>query len=265
VDASPHSLAAIEAAVRLAVQLEAELEGLYVEDEDLLRGAELPITRMVGSYSGQVRLVEKDDMEQQLRVQARRARETLERIARRSRVRWSFRVSRGAVSSEVVAAAAGVDLISLGCCGWSMVESGRIGRTTQTILSETVSPVLLLRHGLRVGQTVLVICDGSPCSRDGLSLASQMAGDNRTPLVVLVPGSGERAERIREEAAHDLDRLGAQPPIRYRIIPKTDADFLEQLTRAEDAGILILPTANVFERGFNEVLSRLECPVLVVR
>ena len=80
-DASPHSFAALEAAAHLAAHLEAELSGLYVEDENLLRGAELPITRMVGSFSGEVRPVERGDMEQQLNVQAARARRALEQIA----------------------------------------------------------------------------------------------------------------------------------------------------------------------------------------
>jgi nucleotide-binding universal stress UspA family protein len=39
-DASPHSFAALEAAAHLAAHLEAELFGLYVEDENLLRGAD---------------------------------------------------------------------------------------------------------------------------------------------------------------------------------------------------------------------------------
>ena len=42
VDASPHSLAALDAALRLAADLEAEIIGLFVEDINLLRLAGMP-------------------------------------------------------------------------------------------------------------------------------------------------------------------------------------------------------------------------------
>ena len=80
-----------------------------------------------------------------------------------------------------------------------------------------------------------------------------------------MPASGEEADRVRDEAQRALDELGARPPIRFRVIPRTDAARLEHLVLAEDAGVLILPTADVFEKGFTEVLSKLDRPVLVVR
>ena len=151
-----------------AASLEAELLGLYVEDESLLRGAELPITRAVGSFSGAVRQIERTELERHLRTQAAKARQALEAIASRARVRWSFRIARGAVAAELLAAATEADLISLGRCGWSMIETGRLGSTTETVLSRTVAPVLLLRRGLRMGQSVVAVYDGSDCARAGL-------------------------------------------------------------------------------------------------
>ena len=46
-DASRHSLAALEAAAELAARLKAELVGLFVEDIDLLRLAGLPFAREI--------------------------------------------------------------------------------------------------------------------------------------------------------------------------------------------------------------------------
>ena len=51
VDASHHSIAALEAAVELATRFQAELLGLYVEDINLLRLAQLPFGREVGTFS----------------------------------------------------------------------------------------------------------------------------------------------------------------------------------------------------------------------
>ena len=47
IDTSPHGSAALEAAARLATELRAELEGLFIEDINLLRLAGLPFAREI--------------------------------------------------------------------------------------------------------------------------------------------------------------------------------------------------------------------------
>ena len=51
IDASPGSLAAAETAARLAALLNAELEGLFVEDDRLLRLPAAPLARQVDSIT----------------------------------------------------------------------------------------------------------------------------------------------------------------------------------------------------------------------
>ncbi len=264
-DASPGSLAALEVAARLAVALHAELCGLYVEDETLLRSAELPITTAVGSFSGAVRRIERPELERHLRTQAAKSKHALESIATQARLTWTFRVARGSVAAELLRAAEEADLISLGRCGWSLIESGRIGMTTETILSETHAPVLLLRRGLRMGQSVVAVYDGSDAARGGLNLATQIARDETTPLVIVLPTSGETADQLRGNAQSDLDGMGVRRSVLFRTVLRKDAALLGGVTHGEDAGILILPTADVFEKGFRELLTHLECPVLVVQ
>ena len=55
-DASPFGLEALEAAAGLAARLRAELQGLFVEDVDLLRLAGLPFARELAYSSSQRRL-----------------------------------------------------------------------------------------------------------------------------------------------------------------------------------------------------------------
>ncbi len=264
-DASPPSLAALEVAARLAVALHAELSGLYVEDETLLRGAELPVTKAVGSFSGAVRQVERPELERHLRTQAAKAKHALESIATHARLPWTFRVARGSVAVELLRAADEADMISLGRCGWSLIESGRIGTTTETILSETRAPVLLLRRGLRMGQSVVTVYDGSDVARGGLNLATQIARDETTPLVIVLPTRSENADQLKGNAQSDLDGMGVRRSVLYRTVLRKDATLLGDLSQREDTGILILPTADVFEKGFKELLTHLECPVLVVQ
>lgn len=263
-DSSPGSMAALEAAARVAARLEAELIGIFVEDENLLKGAELSITKLVG-FSGGVRPVNRRELEHHLRVQAARARAALDAAATPQHVRWTFRVARGGVTRELLAAAAEADLISLGRCGWSMIETRRIGSTTETILGQTATPVLLLRQGLRGGRTIVAVFDGSGRAVKGLEIAMQLAQNETTPLIVILPGTGDAADELENAARYQLRQAEAGGAVRYRRVPRQDGALLEHLACGEDAGILILPAPEVFEKGTEDVLTRIHCPVLIVR
>ena len=76
-DASHHSLAALDAAAELAASLEAELQGLFVEDANLLRLAGLPVARVVRYPFATPARPDPVRMERELRVQAAQARQAL--------------------------------------------------------------------------------------------------------------------------------------------------------------------------------------------
>jgi len=76
-DTFPLGQAALEAAAGLASGLGAELAGLFVEDINLMRMAELPFARELGLSSAAVRRVEAIELERTLRLQAERVRTAL--------------------------------------------------------------------------------------------------------------------------------------------------------------------------------------------
>src|SRR3970040_259294 len=91
-DASPHSLSALQAAAELAAELSAELVGVFVEDANLVRLAALPVTREIGQTSARIRELDERTMTRQLRRLAQRAAQGLARDAGRVQGHWSFRV-----------------------------------------------------------------------------------------------------------------------------------------------------------------------------
>lgn len=103
--------ALLEAAAEAAGWMEAELVGLFVEDQDLLHFAALPFALEVGVTSAKRRPRDLESMERLMRALARDAREMLARIAARAPVRWSFRVARGVPLAELLAAAEEADLV----------------------------------------------------------------------------------------------------------------------------------------------------------
>src|SRR5512146_300494 len=83
IDASPHSLAALQAAAEFAARVNAELSGLFVEDINLLRMAELSFVREVSHYSATVTQISREGLEQQLRAQETYARREVNNTGRR--------------------------------------------------------------------------------------------------------------------------------------------------------------------------------------
>lgn len=263
-DTSPASLAALEAAAHVAASLGAELSGLYIEDETVIRGAELPLASVVGSFSGAVRPIERREVEHQFRAQARRARHALESVAARARVRWSFRVMRGSVTASLGAACGDADLISLGRRGWTPGRR-KMGRTTTTLLESEGVPLLLLDRGLRPGQAVVTVFDGSPGAATALAFARMLSRDGQTPLVVVLRGEERDIETLENAARAKLTDLGRDRAVQFYRLGTGDPAGLARLSQAGGIGILILPGLQALGKDVADLLIELRCPVLVIR
>ncbi len=162
-DASPPGPAAIEAAAILAAELRAELQGLFVEDIDLLRLAGLPFTREVDEASATLRPLDMAAIEQTFRAKAAGVRQAMASKAEQLQVRWSFHVARGQLVRATLAAATQTDLLIL-------TREGRGGAPD-----------------VRLAEAPIVVADdGSPAGTAALQTAARLARRLGGPLVVLV-------------------------------------------------------------------------------
>jgi nucleotide-binding universal stress UspA family protein len=112
-DTTARNLPSFESAVELASQLEAELAALFIEDPNLLRLAGLSFAREIRFPSATEEETEPARIERELRVLAEQMRQALA-AAERAKLRWSFRVVRGAIATELRAAVTEADLLLLG-------------------------------------------------------------------------------------------------------------------------------------------------------
>jgi len=265
-DASPHSLAALEAAVELAGRFRAELLGLFVEDVNLLRLAELPFAQEIGFFSAARRKLDTQRMERQFRGQAARIRRALELIAERTQVDWSFRVARGVIASELLTAASEVDLIILGRGGWSLTQRRRLGSTARAILSETPCLALILRQGTYLELPMLVVYDGSPLAQKGLATAAALVqGEDGDLTVLVLADEPDMAHRLQRQAAEWLQGRGVN--VRYRPLTKLSVPRLAHIVRTEGRGTLVLPARSALlqDEVLLALLDEVEMPVLLVR
>jgi nucleotide-binding universal stress UspA family protein len=261
-DASPHSLAALEAAAELATALHAELLGLFIEDANLLRLAELPFMREIGSFTGLARPLARHELELQLQAQARLARRALAAVAGRAQLQWSFQIRRGMVAAELLRASLDADLISLGTFSGSFGSYQRLGSTALAVFARATSPILVLRRGMRLGSPVLVVFDGTAAAETALALASQLTGGEH--LLVLIPaGSPIDPARLKAAAEGQLEAAGVRAA-HYLTFAAASGESLSQHLRDERAGLLILPNSSpLLARG--DWLAGLPCPLILVR
>ncbi len=265
-DASAHSLAAVEAAARLAEEVDAELEGLFIEDVSLIRLARLGLTREIDVLSARLRDLESRPLERQLRQQGARAHRQLKESAGERRLVWKFRRVRGRVIPELQEAAQAADLVILGVRGWSPGRGP--GSTVRALLQKPETPVMVLGRSSRLGKSVFAVFGGSPDGRRALQLAGSLASSKGASLtVLLVPEEGAEAEALELAAAQILGPLEIDVEFR-RLVPGQGAR-LAHVVRAEGCGLFVVPRPPLEAEGqegesVRDMLAELDCPVLMV-
>ncbi|MEJ2597207.1 MAG: universal stress protein [Anaerolineales bacterium] len=262
-DASPHSLAALQAAVELAAQLGAQVEGLFVEDINLLKLSDLPMARELVVYATHPRQLDRKRMAEQLQLQARMARKALEEVAEKAQVHWNFRVARGVIAAELLAAAEEMDLILLGRTGWS--NRRRLGSTTLAVASQAGSHTLIIQRGAHLGLPVGIVYDGSIHARRAFITAVDLLRQRDGYLVIIIKAEDlKSARQLQTEITDWVRERNVQS--HYRWLVGEDMSGLTTLIDEEGCGILVLPAEVESLQGENLklVLDQVQCPVLLV-
>jgi len=264
-DTSADSLAALRTAAQLAAGLSAELHGLFVEDDNLVRLAGLPFACEVGRAAAPRRL-EAAAVERQLRLLAAEARRALEQEAARRSLAWTFRVARGQVAREVVAAVEEGDLLILGRVSRPILPGRPSGSTARAAATGATSSVLLLARVAAPGRPVVVVYDGGTLARRALDLAVRIARLQDGSITLLLPPlpRGEQAA-LEKEAAEAL--LAADLDFTFHPLARTGTAAVAAAVEDTAGGLLVLGGDNrlVSPEELAPLMDRLTCPLLVVR
>jgi len=263
-DGSHHSMAALKAAVELASSLDAALQGLFVEDINLLRVAGLPGALEIRYPFTSAGRLNRARMERQLRAQATRARRALAEVCERAHVQWSFRVARGDVAAEVLEAALEADLLSLGKASRPIIQRARTGSTARMAATQAPRSVLLLSRDADIRPPVVVFYDGSPVSQQSLLMAARLARQKEGYLfILLLANTLKEAEQLQAQAS---DRLrGSELLVYYRSLIGDDVETLIETVKKKRSGVLVLSDTILQPEELQTLLDEVDCPVLVVR
>ena len=253
-DASESGRPALDTAVRLAALTGAHLEGVFVEDINLIRLAELPFLRKLRPSSLVEEAISSQRMQLELRSLARQARRMLEQAAVEMGVHWSFQVWRGHAGAETLAETFSADILSLG-----RVSSLRYSGTW-------AASGLRARHRSEPLSHINVLFSDSEQDVRALTTACRLAGDLGTPVSVILPDTGKADLRsLRQKALAILEPCGQAA--RFVQLGGSGLQTLEQLTGMSGQCILIAGSGHTLlqQAGLDRCLDALTCPVLLVR
>lgn len=265
-DASKHSMTALNIAAELAAAQEAELEGLFVEDINLLQLCEFPFVREISVWGGTARFIDRAETERQLRVRAQWLKGILADVAKTHNVPWRFRVTRGGVPAEVLAAAENADLTILGGAGWSMTRPRMTGSTVRTLVSRGRGLTLIIQQGMSFQPPVQVLFTGTELSEKALFVALALSRKKDLSLFLLMLVKGEEMQvKIKGRIEEILAGQSVQPAI--HVIQEPDPGKIASAVRSHGPGPLFIPCEEprLLGESLQELISSLNNPVFLVR
>lgn len=265
-DASADCQDLLGAAAEMAQRLQAEMQGLFVEDIDLLRLASLPFARELLYPASQPRQLEMSDMERIFRARSERARKLLEAAAQRASVPWAFKVMRGHVEVEVVEQAGSADLLIIGKARRLHHTADRQRSTAYSIAARASCSVLLVQRGTRIDRPVMILASGPTLGTRALALAEKLAQSDDKQLVVLVP---DIDAAIADALRHDVERALHAHKMRPRFM-RLRSNAVAEVARAireQGVRILVLDTSGTVwdEEEQQQIVNAVDCPVVLIR
>jgi nucleotide-binding universal stress UspA family protein len=210
-DLSRDSLSALAAAFDLAVGMGAEVSGLFVEDTQLLSAGSLPLAREVGFSSGISRSIGPLDIDKAFRSVAGRARDVLAQTSQRVKVRSSFRVARGDVAAEILAASSEADLLVIGKVSCTIGGFRKLGSTCTAILTQSHIPVLIVEEGTTLSPPIIAVHDGSDAGRRALDFARNLSHILGWEIVVFSAQDMATTDDVLERIRHEKSNLFVLP------------------------------------------------------
>ncbi|MCG6874022.1 MAG: hypothetical protein LJE97_02920 [Betaproteobacteria bacterium] len=242
----------LEAAVELATALHAELVGLFVEDQRLLRVAELPFAQEFGLATARARPFGVGDMERALRRQAEQMRRMIGELAQPLGLAWTLEVVRGESLPTALAYPGTDDLLVIG--------------RSRYIPGEFVRPAMGAPGTGARGRPVAVLFDGTPQSVRALGFAVTLARGAGCEIAVLIPAAGpEKFRTSRLEVGRALQGRGASAAT-YVMMPDHGATSVERAAREHRAWVLVWPAGERSSAGkaVAELLADVTCPVVMI-
>lgn len=225
-----------------------EVQGLFVEDTDLLVAAARPGFVEVTIGSAGVTRMDQEHLHQALLQEAEQKQALFEHTARLNDLEHRFRILRGPTLETLARVAQPSDLVIVGRSQRAGIRV-RSGRQYETVVDENID-ILFVNEPWASGHSVVALVTDHFRRDELLKKAELIADDQGLALRVLVP------------AGLDVSDL----TMSYSIIPvqALDAETLTRICAALDARLLVLSKRGVinWKAVLTGLLNGLSCSLL---
>ncbi len=251
-------------ATDFARNLHAELLVLFVEDESLLRAANMPFTKEIARSTGVARNLDVDSVTRQIASTVRRLNRLVELASSEKAVKASLKVVRGRIASHALTALEDTDVVFV-----NQFEKVPMLFRSQAFSQQTDRQGQRPRGGGTSGmKPVAIAFDGSDAAARALAVAAKLAEPTGSDLIVILlanPAIAIQAQQLRHQANQLLTRYRAS--VRYLVLKRYDIMMLRELIRTTRSGSLIVSAGNPMIKGMSgsRLIDALECPVILVR
>ncbi len=263
------SVIALEAAVRVARAFQSEIEGLFVQDEQLFDCAAYGFVQEISLSGRERRAVSAAGIERDLHLAAQVARRQIEALARRAEVPLRCRV----VRDEPLRA------LSVACAEsgpWNMVAlaepftAGNGGMLKQMLVEIAGSTGLVMvgPKAKRVTGPVIVAVEDNEQLPAMLKTAERLAALDGSELVLLLIASD--AERLHWMDGEARLVVEAREDVRIQSaeVARGEAAVVAETLRRLKGGFVICRFGGLVvpdEGDLRPLVAALECPLLLVR
>jgi hypothetical protein len=241
----------LNALVRLLGAVDIDVTGLYVEDEDLLRAANLPGLREI-SLSGEEAALDIARIVRDVAGEAASAQRSFERLAGRLAARHEglqhhFLVARGRIAEETGRAAVQSDFVVITRALRASFLRPRLARTYEGLVRQS-KHVLFVNEPWASGTSVVVLSG----SDEALRYATRLAAAEGLRLVIAAP----RGEAV------DAAALPHTTTVRH--LADWEEATIAELCLSENARLLVMPARG--DLDWQELLlslaDRIPCSLL---
>ena len=265
IDASPHSLAALETAADLADKLRVELRGLYIEDENLLRFAQLPFAREFRFSRTGSQKIDAKQMAEQVRLQSTLAERHFNDQATNRNLKHSFHVGRGAIATELKKEAEETDLLVLGRISRSLLQTTRLGSTAKTVLFAGQQSLLLTHTSADFSQPILLIYDGTESSEKALAMSFLVSGENGRYNILINTEDDQQAKDIKKHLDHyfETNKITGS----FRRLHQINLKEISHILHMTQSGTLVMsyPNKQLSSALIEQLLEMVNCPVFIFK
>jgi hypothetical protein len=247
----PQSQRLLELGARVASQLQAELEGVFVEDAALYRLTGLPFLRELKRDSFTEEPLDATRLVKEWRAMARLARQALESSANRAGLSWSFRVWRGEFDSDLQELALESPMLLLGRLNTPTPSRYPTAKKAGTLATSPLKLGVILEDGKRAEQL--------------LEAVSELSRKPDIQLILfLLPGSMPASDTAMAQRLAEID-----PQHHNILLPLSDKDpaNLTIHLKAAACDLLMISESSELLQGqtMRQRLKGLPYPVVVVR